>query len=67
MMYKDDICHVCAFISWMICSAVRFAACATCMVFRADLAEDEIVYSHCCIHKHGRQEDVQEEICRLNP
>ena len=34
---------------------------------RANLAEDEEVYSHCCIHKHGRQEDVQEEICRLNP
>lgn len=36
------------------------------MVFRADLSEDEIVYSHCCIHKHGWQEDVQEEIGRLN-
>lgn len=37
------------------------------MVQRGYLAEDEVVNTHCCIHEHRRQEDVQEEIGRLNP
>ena len=42
-------------------------ACVPSRVLGVYLAEDEVVYADCCIHKHRWQEDVQEEVCRLNP
>lgn len=30
------------------------------------LAEDEVVYAHCRIHQHWRQEYVQEQVCRFD-